>query len=48
MVAMDKWNPEKYVKSWIISHRTAEDNRSRKVKFNTNADGTKTKLWNIL
>jgi hypothetical protein len=28
------WNNEDYVKSWILNHRTADDNRSRKINRN--------------
>lgn len=45
---INKWNPETYVKSWITSHRTAEDNRSRKVNMITDLDNTKIKLWDLL
>jgi hypothetical protein len=41
------WNPEDYVKSWILHHRMADDNRSRKININEKGS-LKQKLWNIL
>lgn len=41
------WNPEDYVKSWILHHRTADDNISRKINKIVK-ESLKQKLWNIL
>ena len=30
---MNSWNPEKYAKSWLRPHRTADDQRVRKSKI---------------
>jgi len=41
------WDPEDYVKSWILHHRTADDNRSRKIN-RKEKESLKQNLWNIL
>lgn len=32
---LHKWNPKEYVESWLISHRDANENKSRKVNTST-------------
>lgn len=41
------WNPTKYVSSWLVQHRSADDNRSRKVEP-LEMSTEKKSLWNIL
>lgn len=41
------WNPTKYVGSWLLQHRSANDNRSRKVEP-LEGSMEKKSLWNIL
>jgi len=43
---LSQWNPTDYVKSWLFKHRSADDNRSRKVAL-PNLE-KKDSLWKIL
>jgi len=43
---LSQWNPTDYVKSWLFKHRSADDNRSRKVVL-PNVE-KKDSLWKIL
>lgn len=44
---LNTWNPTKYVQSWLLQHRSADDNRSRKVEP-LEVPMEKKSLWNIL
>jgi hypothetical protein len=47
--SLKKWDPKDYTNSWMITHRSAEDNRSK--LFHPNVDPNteiKTSLWRIL
>jgi len=41
------WNPTNYVRSWLIKHRSTNDNRSRKVA-QTKLNYEKASLWKIV
>jgi len=41
------WNPTNYVRSWLLKHRSTNDNRSRKVA-QAKLNEEKASLWNIL
>lgn len=41
------WKPTDYVKSWLLQHRSTEDNRSRKMAM-PKVSETKSSLWKIL
>lgn len=41
---LQRWNPKDYVKSWLTSHRDADDNKSRKVNTSTITEDPKNKL----
>lgn len=43
---LSRWQPEEYVKSWLLEHRSADDTRSRTVDRNKCTDDKF--LWNIL
>jgi hypothetical protein len=41
------FKPEKYLKSWLAKHRSADDTRSRKIKRQTQTD-SRDQLWQLL
>ncbi|XP_022182073.1 E3 SUMO-protein ligase KIAA1586-like [Myzus persicae] len=46
---LNQWNPEEYVKSWLISqHRDADDTRTKILKTDEPNIEYKKSLWNIL
>ena len=47
---LNQWNPESYVKSWLASHRSAVDTRSKQRLQNVNhiSNNEKESLWKLL
>lgn len=46
---LDNWNPEYYVKTWLVHHRTAEDSRTKPIQPNKHkVQEDKMNLWKIL
>lgn len=46
---LNQWNPEEYVKSWLISqHRNADDTRTKILKTDEPNIEYKKSLWKIL
>lgn len=49
--SLSDWNPEDYVKSWLFSHRCAEDTRTKIARNNLDkieSKVVKKSLWQIL
>ena len=42
------WNPKEYVQTWLLKHRSADDNKSRKCKHNSSDGDDREYLWKIM